>query len=383
MVPANCFAKPQIWGKMRVLLGFHMVAKGLENADTAFAAEMLQRSAGGYGGLAAAQLIEQEPGLRAHRDALQAWKEHLAQRALELAAALRLEEERLFTDRVLWSRKTFAARDEDERLIGLALKSFRDVIAEAMPERAGKPAVAYLDAALTALEGPAPAVDASPLDPARPNDRLVLQYLQLALDGRGSEAVRLLVTSVEDGLPVQDAYTEVLLPAQREIGRLWHANEVSVAEEHIVTATTHQAMAVLLHGARSVAENGATLVAACVPGNVHDIGIRALSDLFQLRGWRTIFLGANVPIADIPAVVEFFQADLVLLGSTLSLQVDAAARVIEAIHASTDRNVRTMVGGAAFDEAPGLWRKVGADAYAGDAATALEEADSLVLRPGG
>jgi len=342
------------------------------NAQTGFAVELLKRSAGGYAGVAAAQLMEQEPTLREQGGALAAWKDHLAQRAIELAAAMAAEEPRLFVERVLWSRKTFAARDQEERLIQCSLQCLRDVLTESLPSAAKDSTCEYLDAAIAALDKPLQPIGPSELDPARPHDRLALQYLQMALEGNVRSAISAVRDAVADGLDVQSAYVSVLLPAQREIGRLWHANEITVAEEHLVSAATRQAMAVLLHTSEQQPDCGGTLVAACVPGNAHDIGIRAMADLFQLAGWRTIYLGADVPKKDLPATVEFFQADLMLLGSTLSTQIQPAADVIRAIRDSVERPVKVMVGGAAFDEAPELAQKVGADAYAEDAAVALK-----------
>jgi methanogenic corrinoid protein MtbC1 len=303
---------------------------------------------------------------------MEAWKLHLGQRAIELAAALAAAEPRLFTERVLWSRKTFAARGQSDRLLRASIESLRDVLAESLPKNAQSVCVDYLDAALNALSGPVPAIGPAELDPARSTDRLALQYLQLTLEGRSAEAVSLIRKAVADGLPVKSAYINVLLPAQREIGRLWHADEVSVAEEHLVTATTRATMAVLAHTVEPAPANGGTLVAACVPGNIHDIGICALTDLFQLAGWRTVYLGADVPIADLPASIEFFQADLLLLGGTLSTHIQPAAHAISRIRAELGRPVAILVGGPAFDEAPDLPAKFGADAYAPDFESALK-----------
>jgi methanogenic corrinoid protein MtbC1 len=343
-----------------------------------FAAELLNRSAAGYAGLAAAQLLDREPELLAQGGALEAWKLHLGQRAIELAAALEAGEPRLFTERVLWSRKTFAARGQSDRLLAASIQSLRDVLAASLPKNAQDVCAAYLDVALQALAGPVPAIGAAELDPDRPCDRLALQYLQLTLEGRSADAVRKLLQAVAEGLDVKSAYVDVLLPAQREIGRLWHANEVSIAEEHLVTATTRDAMAVLLHTSKPAPANGATLVAACVPGNIHDIGVCALTNLFQLAGWRTIYLGADVPVADLPSSVEYFQADLLLLGSTLSTHIQPAANAIQKIRAELERPVAVLVGGAAFNEAPDLWRTLGADGYAADFDSALRFGAELV-----
>ena len=38
---------------------------------------------------------------------------------------------------------------------------------------------------------------------------------------------------------------------------------------------------------------------AAVAGNQHDIGLHAVADFFEMAGWRSILLGADVPAADL------------------------------------------------------------------------------------
>ncbi len=347
-------------------------------ADPGFAAELLKRSAGGYGGAAAAQLLDREQGLRSQAGAMEAWKMHLTQRVMELAAALRAGESRLFAERVVWSCKTFAARDQAESVVVASLSSLRDVLEESLPENARTSSLSYIDDALKAVQAAPRAVDDSELDPTEPDGRLALNYLRLALEGSGSDAIRMIQEAVAEGRSAKQIYLQVLLPAQKEIGRLWHSGEVSVAEEHLVTGTTHQAMAVLRHTMKRAPDNGATVVAACAAGNIHDIGLRAMADLFQLEGWRSIYLGADVPVADLPAMLDVFNADVLLLSSTLSVHLEPAADAIATVHAQIDRPIKIIVGGAAFDEVPDLAKKLGADAYAADADEALAKAAAML-----
>ena len=192
------------------------------------------------------------------------------------------------------------------------------------------------------------------------------------LEGNSLQAQQAVVAAVDKGLPIEDAYIGVLLAAQKEIGRLWHADEVSVAEEHLVTMTTQKTMAVLAYSAPRQAPNGGTAVTACVAGNAHDIGPRALADLYQLAGWRSIFLGADVPVNDLPAMLDAYEADVVSLTGTLSTQVDQAADAVRVIRMHCERPVRVLVGGALFDEAPEVADAIGADAYTADIREALQ-----------
>jgi methanogenic corrinoid protein MtbC1 len=344
-----------------------------------FAAEILNRSAAGLAGYSASLLLERTPSIAARypSDPHAAWKTHLNQRVLELAAALASGEPKLFTARVLWTAKAFAARGQDVGDLRASLEALRDILAERLPETARAAPLAYLEQTLGGL-GDAPAPGISELDPARPSERLALQYLEKVLGGDVASAIRFIVAAVEGGLDPRTAYLEVLLPAQREIGRLWHSAEVNVAEEHLVTATTQRVMAVLAHRAKPAVPNGLTAVVAAVASNAHDVGLRAVADLYQMEGWKTIFLGADVPADDLPSVLAYFGADLLLLGATMSTHIARVEQTIATIRSKSGRPVRVLVGGAAFDEVPELWRQVGADGYAPTVSDALRLGRQLV-----
>jgi methanogenic corrinoid protein MtbC1 len=339
-------------------------AKGPPQGN-AFAADLLERGAGGYAGFATSLMLQRDQELadRMGPSAQPTWRAHLTQRVLELAAAVAAGDVRLFTGRVTWSRKAFEARGQRDADIRVSLKALRDVLEDKLPGAANAEALAYLDAALALLDGPVPEMDPCELDPERPADRLALQYLQQILEGNAAAAIRSVAAAAADGLGPQAVYLQVLMPAQREVGRLWHAGDLTIAEEHMVTATTHRAMAVIAAAGQPAQPNGRTVVLAAVAGNVHDIGLRALGDLYQLGGWRVIFVGSDVPAQELPTLLTFFEVDLLVLGATLGTHVPRVEQAIRSIRERCERPVKVIVGGSAFDEAPDLWQRVGADGY--------------------
>ena len=96
------------------------------------------------------------------------------------------------------------------------------------------------------------------------------------ITGESSAVQTIVLDAVSRGLPIRDAYLRVLLPAQQEIGRLWHLNQISISEEHLVSYTTQRVMALLSTRMPRKPDNGFTAIAGSVAGNVHDIGIRAV-----------------------------------------------------------------------------------------------------------
>ncbi|MFO7900020.1 MAG: cobalamin-dependent protein, partial [Planctomycetota bacterium] len=98
--------------------------------------------------------------------------------------------------------------------------------------------------------------------------------------------------------------------------------EINVAEEHFASQTTKMVMAQLLLKAVPKPPNGKTILAAAAANNQHDIGLQAVADFFEMEGWRTIQLGANVPVDDLVKAVECFQVDLLALSAALHVQIE-------------------------------------------------------------
>jgi methanogenic corrinoid protein MtbC1 len=171
----------------------------------------------------------------------------------------------------------------------------------------------------------------------------------------------------------------VLGPVQQELGRLWHMNDLTVAEEHFATATTAMVISQLYPHLPRKQSNGKVVVAASVQGNQHDLGVRMVCDYFEMEGWRAIYLGANVPGHDLALAVEHFGCDLLCLSAYMPTQIRAVEDTIETTRGhDTGRRCKILVGGPAFLGADVLWREIGADGFAQSAQDAVNVGARLV-----
>lgn len=344
-----------------------------------FAAEVLEVSASGYAALAAERLLTTHPGVAARfsSDAVGAWKGVFGQRIVELATALRLGEPELFVARVKWARRAFAARDVPQEDLYASLEVLAAVLAAELPEEGRAAAVEVLGKAIAEFDRPAEDND-SFIDPQTDGGRLALEYLATVLEGDSRRATERLLAVVDGGMAWERMYLEVLVPAQREVGRLWHAGELGIVEEHVVTYTTERLLALLAHRAVRAPANGKTVLSAAVAGNTHDIAVRVIADFFDMAGWRSIQLGGNLPASELATAVQYFDGDLVVLSAALSVQLPRVADAIAAIRRLEGRTVRVLVGGLAFVDAPEVWRKLGADGHATDARSAVAVGGELL-----
>lgn len=174
---------------------------------------------------------------------------------------------------------------------------------------------------------------------------------------------------VEAGRPVRDIYMDVLEPALVEVGRLWQRAQITVAHEHLATATTKAVMARLAPLVRMSPTIDRRIILACSPGELHGVGLRMVADFLEGDGWDVLELGADTPSSDLVAIAASERPDVVGLSTALTLHLDEAATTVVDLHALPSRPF-VIVGGAAYAGDSALAARVGADAFASDAAAA-------------
>ena len=184
---------------------------------------------------------------------------------------------------------------------------------------------------------------------------------------------------MESGTSVKAIYMHVFQPVQYEVGRLWQQDKLSIAQEHFCSAATQLIMSQLYSYISGSRKNGYKLVATCISGDQHEIGLRMVTDFCEMEGWITYYLGANTPKKSIIKMLHEKKPDLLLLSATMTYHVHSITELIAAIRAdSAISETKVMVGGYPFNADQGLWQETGADACAVDALNAANQAYRLV-----
>lgn len=203
------------------------------------------------------------------------------------------------------------------------------------------------------------------------------RYLAAQLAGDRQEALRLVFEEgLSRGLEASVLYLDVVQEAQREIGRLWQADRVTVAQEHLATSISQLVMAHLYPHLRRKARNGKRALVACVEGELHDMGGRMGADFLETAGFDVLFVGANCPTESLVALVAEHRPDLVGLSATMSFHLSALERAIVEIRKVTHPRFPIVVGGHVLEWSPDLKTRLGVHA-------AGTSADALVAECGG
>ena len=222
----------------------------------------------------------------------------------------------------------------------------------------GEVVTPYLRAALQMLPA-APTALPSFLDGDDALSGLARQYLETLLGAERQEGTRLVLGAVRAGVAVADLYLQVFQRRQREVGRLWQLRQITVAQEHYCTAATQLALSQLYPYLFALPKKGRKLVASSVGGELHEVGLRIVTDLFEADGWDTLYLGADLPAGGVVEAVERHRPDLLVISVTMAFHLPGVERLVAQVRSSAAcRGVKVMVGGYPFNVDPGLWRRV-------------------------
>ena len=189
-------------------------------------------------------------------------------------------------------------------------------------------------------------------DAAGPPAERAAEFLEQALAGDLEQARRTVLTASDLGLPLEQLFMSVLSPALWELGRRWQSGEVSVAQEKEVSHVARDLIAELGMRASNVVDgaNGG-VVAACVAGERHELGLLMVSGLLRRRGVSVHFLGVDVATAFLVDAVKRRSPRAVLLSATSEDVLPEIRAAADALRAAATLP-RLLAGGQAVERQP-------------------------------
>lgn len=181
---------------------------------------------------------------------------------------------------------------------------------------------------------------------------------------QGDEAT---CTEMVDGLLRTDQgmvmiYSKLFAEAMQMIGQWWLVKAIDEGQEHLASAIIERLMARVLHFAAPARPGANRVVLGCSQGNWHSIGIRMISDVMRLAGWRTFYLGANVPHASFVAAVKEHKPQAVMVSCPIQDGVPAALELLRQLKEAKGNDSWVIgVGGAALIKNEDEVKQAGAD----------------------
>ncbi|MFT4841448.1 MAG: methanogenic corrinoid protein MtbC1 [Planctomycetota bacterium] len=349
--------------------------------EGSFAAAIICSSARGLAaGIVARQVARDPVAVAEYGTGAEALALDTEVRLCYLAEALATDRVALFVEQLRWVKVLCSARGVHDAAIQANLECMIEELQASLPEPVVDQAVAMIRLAAEQV-AVAPAEMPSFLAEDGEHVDLARQFLLAVLEARERDATRLVLDAFDRGVPPFELYEHVLQRVQKEVGRMWQMDEVTIAEEHYCTGIVTAIMMTMRSRAELAESNGRRVITATVSNETHALGIEVVSQAFESNGWTVISLGADTPAIAIAEAVRDFGCDLIALSANMVLYVRQTADLIASLRAHpVTANTPILVGGQPFNLVDDLWQLVGADGFARSAVECPAVAE-LLLAP--
>ena len=186
----------------------------------------------------------------------------------------------------------------------------------------------------------------------------------LAGDERSVET--LFETAASRGADLALISRDLVEPALDEVGQLWRAGGITVAEEHLATALVARAVTRQAAAVPCPPLGAPRLLLSCLAGEFHELGVRIISEVARAAGWQAEAFGANTPRESVLRFIAQRQPEAVGLSLALAAHMPECTRTVEEIRKVAPKT-KVLVGGYALRYDRNLCGLTGADACFPDA----------------
>lgn len=147
-------------------------------------------------------------------------------------------------------------------------------------------------------------------------------------------------------LPPENLIFGVVLPGLREMGARWESGSINPAQEHLVSSIIRGVLGGLLR-AMPRAADAPRIVFAAPSGERHELGLLCGAVLAAASGYAPIYLGPDLPAADIAHAVRQSRAATLVVAATVE-QPDLASALGRLRQLPS--SIEVLVGGARAEQ---------------------------------
>jgi 5-methyltetrahydrofolate--homocysteine methyltransferase len=208
---------------------------------------------------------------------------------------------------------------------------------------------------------------------------LTMGYISTELyNGNAENVVKLVQHAIKEGNEPKTILNDGLVAGMDKVGQDFKNGEIFVPEVLVSARAMRAGMDILkpLLVASDAPIIGTFLIGT-VEGDLHEIGKNLVKMMMEGAGFQTIDLGTDVSPEMFVEAIRTHHPQIVGMSSLLTTTLNQIRITIHALeHAGVRESVKILVGGAPVTEC--FAKDAGADAYASNAASAVDVARNLL-----
>ncbi len=175
-------------------------------------------------------------------------------------------------------------------------------------------------------------------------DEASQQYAKAAVNGDENDCSEILDSLFAAKTTMIGIYQGLIMPAMRYVGYWYSEQKIDAAQEHMASAITERMMMRIVQHFATSKKVDRTAILGCGPGSFHVIGLRMASDYLRICGWKTLFLGGNVPHRCFISQVSQHKPDVVLLSCKAEDGLASDLELIGLLNAIRTKEERFCIG---------------------------------------
>lgn len=162
---------------------------------------------------------------------------------------------------------------------------------------------------------------------------------------------------------IDQVLVEIIQPTLVRIGEAWHQGELPIAVEHYATQFIMQHLHNILAAAVPPSRPG-NIIAACAPGEMHQIGLLMLVIMLRWRGWDVKFLGPDLPLERLEEALLPVHPQVLMFSSNRVETAQNLAGLPQLLETFPEPHPLIVLGGQAFrqvrlpEEVPAIYLNV-------------------------
>lgn len=177
--------------------------------------------------------------------------------------------------------------------------------------------------------------------------------------------------------PVETVTSNLIQQGLHEMGEMWFSGKASVQQEHFASGLAMRRLEALIASSPAPTRRE-TILLACPPDEWHTFSLVLLHLHLRRRGFPTVYLGANVPMARIEETIQTIKPSLIVMAAQ---QLVTAATLRQASVMLAKKGHLVAFGGRVFNKVPELQKIIHGEFLGASLDSAEAKIESLVEAP--